>query len=183
MSQIRFATARDVIDSFTLAPSTITEPPTDAQPLDFLRDLVSKGKLEQALTFCGYLLPRREAVWWACRSVRALTAGTRNGNSDGLKLAEAWVSDPSAEHRKAAEDFANIADKNDPMTWLASAAAWSGGVISMGRGPAIAPPPERTPHAAQVAILLSARVLSPDERRTKLIACIEDGAKLAETGL
>jgi hypothetical protein len=183
MSRIRFATARDVIDSFTVAPGTITEPATDAGPLDFLRVLVSKGKLDEAVTFCGYLLPRREAVWWACRSVRALGAEAGNVNLEGLRLAEAWVQDPSAERRKAAEDFANAADKNNPLTWLASAAAWSGGAITMGRGPAIAPPPELTPHAARIAILLSARGLRPDEFRTKLAACVEDGAKLAESGL
>lgn len=183
MSRIRFATARDVFDSFSQAPSMIAAPPTDEAPLDFLRNLVSKRRFEDAVTFCGYLLPRREAVWWACRSVRAITANMGSGKTDGLKLAEAWVHDPSAQNRKEAEDFASLADKNDPMTWLASAAAWSGGAVSIGRASAIAPPPELTPHAARIAIMLSTRGLKPEERNARLTACVEDGAKLAETGL
>jgi|ERR1035437_4925965 hypothetical protein len=183
MSKIRFATARDVFSSFTLAPNTIRAQPTDELPLDFLRGLVAKGKLEDALTFCGYLLPRREAVWWACRSVRALLGDAANRNAEGLNLAEAWVREPDPQHRIAAEEFSKTADRDSPMTWLASAAAWSGGVISMGSSPAIVPPPELTAHAARVAILLSARQLAPAERRSRLSACIDDGARLAETGL
>ncbi len=183
MSQIRFATARDVFDSFTLAPSSITVAPTDEAPLDFLRGLASKGRLDDAIAFCGYLLPRREAVWWACRSVRALNADAGKSNADGLNLAEAWVRDPSSQNRKAAEDFAKTADKDHALTWLALAAAWSGGAISMGGAQPIAPPPELTPHAGRVAILLSARDLTAEDRRAKLTACVEDGARLAETGL
>ena len=183
MSQIRFATARDVFNSFTLAPSSINAEPTDELPIDFLRGLVAKGKLEDALTFCGYLLPRREAVWWGCRSVRALLGEAARTNADGLNLAEAWVRQPDPERRMAAETFSKTADPDRPMTWLASAAAWSGGVVSIGTSPAIAPPPELTSHAARVAILLSARHLTPAERRSGLSACIDDGARLAETGL
>lgn len=183
MSQIRFATARDVFDSFTLAPSSIRAEPTDELPLDFLRGLVAKGKLEDAIAFCGYLLPRREVVWWACRSVRSLLGEAARSNSEGLNIAEAWVREPDAQHRKSADDFGKTADRDQPMSWLALAAAWSGGTISMGTALAVAPPPELTPHAARVAILLSARHLAPEERRTRLAGCVEDGARLAETGL
>jgi Family of unknown function (DUF6931) len=183
MSQVRFATARDVFEAFTVAPSSITVGPTDDPPLDFLRTLVSKGKLEDAIAFCGYLLPRREAVWWACRSVRALGGVADRGSGAGLSIAEAWVQDPSSQRRKTAEEFAGSADRDDPMTWLARAAAWSGGAIRMGAAQAVAPPPELTAHAARAAILLSARFLEPAERRSRLVACIDDGARLAETGL
>lgn len=183
MTQIRFASARDVFDSFAVPPCDAKLAPTDQPPLDFLRTLVAKGKMDDAVAFCGYLLPRREAVWWACRSVRNLLGDAAKANNDGLKLAEAWVQDPNAQNRKAAEDFGKTADRDSAMTWLARAAAWSGGAVAVGKGPAIAPPPEMTAHAARVAILLSAYPLAPAERRAKLGACIEDGAKLAETGL
>jgi hypothetical protein len=183
MPEVRFATARDLFDSFTLARSSITVSPTEDPPLTFLRDLIAADRIDDALTFCAYLLPRREAVWWACRSVRALKGADLNANAQGLRLAEAWVREPDSEHRRAAEDFGKSANQDDPMTWLASAAAWSGGVITVGSAPAFAPPPELTPHAACVAILLSAGVLPPAERRAKLIGCVDDGVKLAETGL
>ena len=183
MSKLRFATVRDVFDAFTLAASTIAAKATDEPPLDFLRGLVSKGKLDDAIAFCGYLLPRREAVWWACRSVRMLLPDADKRNSSGLSIAEAWVSTPTSENRKAAEEFASSADRDDAMTWLALAAAWSGGAISIGGTLPFAPPPELTPHAARVAILLGARLLEPTERAARLRACVEDGANLAETGI
>ncbi len=183
MSQLRFATARDVFDAFTLAPSSIGAKPTDEPPLDFLRGLVSKGKLDDAIAFCGYLLPRREAVWWGCRSVRTLLPDADKTKSSGLSVAETWVRDPSADNRKAAEQVSDDADRNDPLTWLALAAAWSGGAISIGGMPPFAPPPELTAHAARVAILLGARMLTPTERAARLRACVDDGANLAETGL
>ena len=183
MSQLRFATAQDLFDSFTLARSNIKASPTEDPPLTFLRDLIANEKVDDALFFCAYLLPRREAVWWASRSVRALKGAELDGKAQGLVLAEAWVREPDAERRRAAEEFGKSANVDDPMTWLAQAAAWSGGAVSMGQASAFAPPPELTPHAACVAILLCAGRLSPADRRARLIACIEDGAKLAETGL
>jgi hypothetical protein len=183
MSQVRFTTAQDLFNSFTLAGTSIKSPPTDEPPLTFLRDLIADNKIDDALFFCAYLLPRREAVWWACRSVRALKGADLDRNAQGILLAEAWVREPDAAHRRAADDFGNAADQNDPLTWLAHAAAWSGGAVIFGQSPPIAPPPELTPHAACIAIQLSAAMLPAAERRTKLIGCIEDGAKLAETGL
>ena len=183
MSQLRFATTRDVFEAFTLAPSSIQTKPTDEPPLDFLRALVKRGKLDDAIAFCGYLLPRRDAVWWGCRSIRALLPDSDKSKSSGLSIAENWVRDPSSENRKTAEEFSNDADQEDPLTWLALAAAWSGGAISVGNSTPFAPPPELTPHAARVAILLAARTLTPDERAARLRTCVNEGASLAETGL
>ena len=72
MGELRFATARALFDSFTMANSRISVPPTDEPALDFLRGLVSQDKLDDAVSFCAYLLGRRECVWWGCRSVRRL---------------------------------------------------------------------------------------------------------------
>ena len=183
MSQIRFATARDVFDSFLMAPKTIKSEPTDELPLDYLRRILAKGQLDDALAFCGYLLPRREVVWWGCRSVRTLRADAAQGPADGLRLAEAWVKDPSLQNRKAAEDFTKTADRNQALTWLALAVVWSGGTISADGKHGAAPPPELASHAVRVAITLSAHGLAPAERRTKLVACVEEGARLADAGL
>ncbi len=181
MPEIRFATAQALFETFHQAPYAISVAPTDQPPLDFLRGLVSAGKLKDAVAFCGYLLPRREAVWWACRSVRALA--TEKDDAACLLAAEAWVRDPDHQHRLAAEEAAARADRNVAATWLALAAAWSGGVVKMGAMQPIAPPPELTAHAARVAILLGARHLAPAQQAPRLRACIEDGAMLAETGL
>jgi hypothetical protein len=183
MPEVRFATARALFDSFAMANSRISEPPTDEPSLLFLRNLVGAGKLEDALSFIAYLLGRREAVWWGCRSVRRITGTIPVTEMPALQAAEAWVRDPETELRLAAQDAATQSDPNAATTWLARSAAWSGGALVMGQAAPIAPPPELTPHAAVVAILLAARYLSPADRTLQFKACIEEGAKLAEAGL
>src|SRR5229473_3186356 len=71
MSRVRFATARALYETFPEVSEQIKVAPTDQFPIDFLKDLVSKDKLDEAVAFCAYLLPRREAVWWACTCARA----------------------------------------------------------------------------------------------------------------
>lgn len=183
MSRVRFATARDLFETFPMSRTLMSSEPTDELPLDYLRALVAKAKTDDAVTFCAYLLPRREAVWWACRSVRAILGSRQTQSSDCLRAAEAWVQEPDPEHRQAADKSAARGDRDSPLTWLALAAAWSGGVISIAGSPRIAPPPELTAHAVRVAILLSARQFAPPESSTRLRPCIEDGMSLAETGL
>jgi hypothetical protein len=193
MSRVRFATARDVFEAFPMAGTLISSERTDEFPLDYLRNLVAKGKIDDAITFCAYLLPRREAVWWACRTVRALLGDGPTRNAGCLQVAEAWVQEPDEQHREAAQDAGSRSDRNSPVTWLALAAAWSGGVISIDGSPRVAPPPQLTAHAVRVAILLSARQTIPPEssaqqdtspqRSPRLRASIEDGISLAENGL
>ena len=70
MSLTRFATAEAVFETFPELSEKISVKPSERPPLDFLRSLIGAGKLEDAVTFAAYVLPRREAVWWACRSDR-----------------------------------------------------------------------------------------------------------------
>jgi len=183
MSKVRFVTAQALFDTFPMASTKISVPPTEDFSLDFLRDLVSQEKLDDAVAFCAYLLGRREGVWWGCRSVRRLLGTIPDADAGALQAAEAWVKNPEPELRQAAQEIATRADQDSATTWLALAAAWSGGALVFGRAAPIAPPPELTPHAAIVAIALAARFLAPEERTARLQACIEDGAALAESGL
>ena len=54
------------------------------------------------------------------------------------------------------EDAGSRGDPNSPTTWVANAAAWSGGAYSVANMIPIAPPPQLTAHAATVAV-------TPDE--------------------
>ena len=72
MPLLRFATAHALFDAFPEVSQKVTVEPTDQSPIVFLKALSSADKLPDAVTFCAYLLPRREAVWWACGCVRRL---------------------------------------------------------------------------------------------------------------
>src|SRR4029077_13841618 len=83
----------------------------------------------------------------------------------------------------AALDAGTGGDRDSPTTWVARAAAWSGGTYSVGSMSPIAPPPQLTAHAAKVAILLCSRRVGMPKSGAILRACLADGVGLAETGL
>jgi hypothetical protein len=183
MSRVRFATARALYETFPEVAEQIKIAPTDQFPIEFLKNLVSKGKLDEAVAFCAYLLPRREAVWWACTCARASLGEIPRDRGACVLAAEAWVYDPDDAHRKAALEIGAASDSNDPLTWLALAAGWSGGLLVTFPSLPVPVPTYMTARAARIAVLLSAAKAGKDQRPARLQACIEDGIKLAETGL
>jgi hypothetical protein len=183
MSRVRFATARALFETFPKSVTKLTVAPTDESPIVFLRNLSSQEKLEDAVTFCAYLLPRREAVWWACGAARAFLGDIAQSRAAGLVAAETWVYEPNDEHRQAALEVGTAGDSNDPLTWLALGAGWSGGMLSSNPKGPVPVPQYMTARAARIAILLSARLIGLPERTARMQACIAEGIKLAETGL
>ena len=86
MAHLRFERVRDVIDAFPSVAFELDIEPSDEGSLDFLSSLAGGGELDKAVGFCAYLLPRREAVWWGCRSrsqVRARRAPWTSGKDYG----------------------------------------------------------------------------------------------------
>jgi len=183
MSRVRFATAKDLFETFPELFKTIKAAPTEEPSINFLKGLAAQGRLEDAFTFCAYLLPRREAVWWACACVRKLTPTLDKNKAAGLVAAEEWVQQPENDRRLAALDIATKGDPDDPLTYLAFAAGRSGGLLFHHPETPVAMPANLTPQAARTAIQLAAHYADAAERPTVLRACIEDGANLAINGL
>jgi hypothetical protein len=182
MPFVRFATARALFESYPEVEKKIGVAPTDHPPIEFAKGLLAGGRLADALTFCAYLLPRREAVWWACSSVRTLQPDIMRGDADGLHAAEAWVAAPDDDHRRAALAIGTSGDAGNPATWLARAAGWSGGFETSG-AKQLPIPAYMTARAARIAVLLSAAKLAPGQRQSGMRSSIVDGIRLAETGL
>jgi hypothetical protein len=183
MSRVRFVTARALFETFPPAVTNLTVGPTDDPPVAFLRNLSAQEKLEDAVTFCAYLLPRREAVWWACGCARGFVGDIAPGRTAALVAAEAWVREPNEEHRVKALDAGTKGDSNDELTWLALAAGWAGGSLTSNPKAPVPVPQYMTPRAARIAILLSARQVNLTERTARMRSRIDEGIKLAETGL
>lgn len=183
MSRVRFATARALYETFPEVSEKIRIAPTDQFPIDFLNGLTSKDKLDEAVTFCAYLLPRREAVWWACSCARTSLGEPPHGRNACLLAAEAWVYDPDDVRRKAALETGTQGDSNDPLTWLALAAGWSGGLLITFPSTPVPVPTYMTARAARIAVLLGTMGLRPPARAAHLKTCIAEGIKLAENGL
>jgi len=180
MSRIRFATARSLYETFPASVTGLTLAPTDEPPVTFLQKLADAEKLEDAVAFCAFLLPRREAVWWACGCVKAFDIDATR--AAGLRAAETWVREPSEEHRLAALEVGGSGNSDDPSTWLALGAGWSGGMLSAHPKMPAPTPQYLTPGAARTAILLAAHGLAPAERTSRMRTRIAEGIKLAEHG-
>src|SRR5689334_7245962 len=92
MSRLRFSTAREVFETYPAARQAVTMAPTTEPPLAFLGRLIRGPAPTEAASFCAFLLPRRETVWWALQAVRSMQPpGTQD---PGLAAAEAWVREP-----------------------------------------------------------------------------------------
>jgi hypothetical protein len=182
MSRARFTTARSVFETFPELASKSAVAATDDPPIVFLKNLSAGGRFEDAVGFCAHLLPRREAVWWGCGSVRAVLGDVTPYGVAGLVAAEAWVHEPTDKNRQAALQIGTRGDSADPLTWLALGAGWSGGMLSTVPNAQVPVPPYLTARAVRIAIQLGAGRLKPAERAERMQTCIAEGIKLAEPG-
>jgi len=183
MSQIRFATVRDLFDSFPSAAADVGAVEESLNSLELLKILALEQKWQPAISFCAYLLSRRAAVAWASRSVRVMLATPRPDEERLLGFAEAWIADPEEYHRRKALSAGTVGDVKSPATWVALAAGWSGGSIvpeDMGYAPA---DPEQTHRAVRVALFIALSRTLPEEKQRMMSACLHDGVRLANGGL
>ena len=119
MSRVRFTTARSVFEAFPELTSKSTVAPTDDPAVVFLKKLSAMQKFGDAVAFCAHLLPRREAVWWGCESVRSFLHDALQSQVVGLVAAETWVQQPNDENRLRALQIGTRGDNSDSLTWLA----------------------------------------------------------------
>ncbi len=182
MSRVRFTTARSVFETFPELARKSTVAPTDEPAIAFLKNLSARQKFEDAVGFCAHLLPRREAVWWGCASLRAFLQDIPQSRSAPLLAAEAWVQNPTDPNRVRALQIATGGDNSDCFTWLAFGAGWAGGMLSTVPTPPVPVPPYLTARAIRIAILLAAPHIAAAERPSRTTACVNEGIKLAERG-
>jgi hypothetical protein len=180
MSLVRFATAQALFETFPELSQKIGVQPNEQAPTQFLRSLLATGRNEDAVTFCSYLLPRREAVWWACACTRSSLGKIAEDEPAALLAAEAWVREPDNERRQAALELGTKGHTDNPLTWVALAAGWTGGFLVSGAQHAIPMPQYMTARAARTAILISALSVQREHRPAYLQACVADGIRLAE---
>ncbi len=179
MPSLRFATVRDLYEAFPTAQEDIGLDPSDEGSLEFLRAQIEKEMWDEAVTYCAYLLPRREAVWWGCQSLRKISPQNTPKDLIALDVAEAWVRDPDEQHRRAALDIGNDGDKRSPPVWMALAAGWSGGNVvkpELGNVPAA---PHSTARAVRAGLLIARCRVAPAQTPEMFKACMENGIELA----
>jgi hypothetical protein len=175
MSRLRFLTARDLIEAFPNVESELAVEPTDEPSLKFVDKLAAEDQ-SKAVSFLAHLLPRREAVWWACQSVRVLAPERNASEEAALQAAEEWVKQPEDEKRQQALQAGTEGKHLSPTTWLALAAAWAGNQTAQG----FPIPPQQTAKAAGTAIIVAGSKLLPAQRNPAIRKCIDNGKRMAE---
>lgn len=173
MTRVRFATARDVREAFPQIAVAMATKLDDTPSIAFLDHLVGLGRPAEGVSFLAHLLPRRESVWWAAKCVRAEPDAWAPDEEALITTAECWVRDLDEESRLTALALGDAGDAGRAATWVARAAAWSGGSIIANGAANLLSQPFMTPAAARGAILIAAK--ANVDHLAFLRACIDRG--------
>ena len=130
-------------------------------PEDFLRALHGAGRQRDLLATLAMILPKRQAVWWACLAARLSTPAKGSPEARAVNAAESWVQTQGDEARENAEAAAEALDHDGAAAWAALAAFWSGGSIGP-RGQAPVPPAAHLTGTAVRSALLMTAAERPD---------------------
>ena len=155
MTRLRFSSAQQVIDSFPSLVGELTLPTNGDEPFSYIDRLLKSQQQFQTLIFCAFLLPRKEAVQWLCRTIRSVPKPLAHKEEQLLKLAEDWVKSPTENARKAALNAGTDDLKDNAAAWAALAAGWSGGSLSSDAEHPLPPPT----HLTGLAVKLGFQVL------------------------
>lgn len=148
-------------------------------PNGFLRALIAGGHLMSAVRYLAHGLPKREAVWWACQSIRAAGLRATPQDAAALRAAEAWVYEPTEERRRAAEAAADEAGLESPAGLAAMGVFFSGGSIAPAEFEAVPPAEHLTGAMVASAVLCAAFDGPPDSRDTSLRRALAKGIEIA----
>jgi hypothetical protein len=111
--------------------------------------------------------------------VQNLRALRQPGRDDAaLAAAEAWVRNPDDATRRAALAAGEAGDPEQPSTWVAWAAGYSGG--SMVASHSVPCPPDLTGKMARVAVLTALSKVPREQRDAALRSCVEACIRLAD---
>jgi hypothetical protein len=181
MSRVRFATVRDLFSSFSTAATEVGEEAGDEDSLAFIQRCLSEGRPEPALVYCAYLLPRREAVWWACLALREL-ADPKPAERACIALAREWALKPEESRRRTALDRGLETSAKLSGAWVALAAGWSGGSIAPAGAAPMPPAPAGTAQAIRVALLSAAPRLASDRKQAIMASWVQSALRGLKEG-
>ena len=174
-----YALARDLFEAIPEAGDDMRARPDNETPLAYIALLKQSKTPEEAVTFTAYALPRRKAVWWGHQCLTSVDHLLSPQDKHMLQLAENWVREPEEHLRYQAMNEATAARDTTPGTWIAYAAAWSGGSLSTPDLPRVPPPAFATPRAVNTAIMGVLAKVDTKNRASTLGAFVDMGVGLA----
>ncbi len=152
-------------------------------PADYLTLLMEKTLFVDAIKFLAHVLPKREAVWWACLCARnTLTDDSPVTDIKAIELAEAWVYKPTQEVCEPNMQAAEATEYKTAAGWAAMAAFWSGENISPSKESIVPPPEGLTGKAVNGAVMLAVVADTPKQVENLYRLYLSKGIDIASGG-
>jgi hypothetical protein len=155
MTRLRFSSAEQVIETYPILSEDLTLPTNGDEPFTYIDRLLKSQQQHEVLAFCAFLLPRKEAVQWLCKAIRATSKELVDKDEKLLNQAEDWARTPNETARQKALQSGMGDTKESAAAWAALAAGWSGGSITNDVEHPLPPPA----HLTGLAVKLGLRVL------------------------
>lgn len=170
--------ATDVLPSSWMKESTFSCLDAQGNIHTWIEQLLAGGEHGDALRVVAFVLPQKYVLAWGCGCLRRIleSAQTPTAEEDraGVALAERWLSEPTEQHRRAAQNFAERGGFETAGAWIAAAASWcSGSMAPAGPEYPSVEPPEGLAGEAVVAALLYAAGAVPEGRSECLRSAIK----------
>src|SRR5262245_36694002 len=103
MARVKAASAAEVCENFALKKEAQPLLGKEQSPREVLEVLLAKKQNGPAVDFLAHALPPREAIWWGCLCLQAVSgSGLSPMEAAAWKAAVAWVLDPTEQTRCAA---------------------------------------------------------------------------------
>lgn len=156
------ATAAEVCRGRSLSEAARPLLADGLSPRVYLEALIGAGLLADAEVVMAHALPKREAVWWACRCVRRAVGPEPAAEvAEALRAAETWSAAPGEVNRRKAYPAAEAAGFGHPAGCVAVAAYFSGGSLSLPQLTEVPPAPHLTGDLVASALMLAAVLGDP----------------------
>lgn len=151
----------------------------DMRTTDWVRQLLSKKREQEALAVLAYALINPSGIWWACQVIRGLNPNLTEEDNKRLRLAEMWVKEREERHCREAFAAAEANQMASASAWACVAAFWSGDNIAPANAPAMVKPgPDLAAKAIAAAIQLCVASV-PEQSNSRNAYAAELGLKVA----
>jgi hypothetical protein len=148
--------ACDVMDTNYLDPGSSDLLDEEMRPEAFIRKLSEAKKWRDAVKVMAHILPRREAVWWACICARQMEDLTSDKMEIlALEAAEKWVFKPTDKKRLNAFQLAQKSDSPSAGTMSAMAAVHSERTLQVAKGQKLELDSDAFPHIVAAIAMMS----------------------------
>ncbi len=146
----------------------------------FLRALLDRELYPDAVRYMAFVLPTREAIWWAWSCARrTLPPEPAPVVVEALSVTERWIAQPSEAARRPLLALAEAAGPATPAGAAALAVYFSGGSITPPDVPPVPPPAGAAARAIAGSVTLAAVSPPPEKAPERFRQFVEQAMEVA----